>query len=283
MPYWEAIDRLLDQAGMPTNAYGGEFNALSLMPAQPGAAPRVGRATYAGVFRIEPIRVRADRSLRNPEIQGLRLTLQISWEPRLTPISFEQSLAELKVLDEQDQPLAVDPQQGSVQAAGSADTSSVQVEVPLMLPDRGVEKIKSFQGEISSLIPGRREKFTFEKIAQADNDQQRRAGVTVTVVELRKNQQLYEVHSRIKFDEAANALESHRGWIYDNDAYLIDAKGNRQEYLAFEANRQLSNEVGLLYRFQLPDGPEKVQFIYETPASIVKRSWKYELKDIPLP
>lgn len=283
MPYWEALDRLLDQAGLTVNVYGGEFNALSLAPRPEGEAPRVGKATYAGVFRIEPVRIRADRNLRNPEIQGLRLTVEISWEPRVTPISLELPLADLTVVGDQDQPLEVDAQQGSVEAAGTAERSTVQVEIPLALPNRGIEKIQSLQGELFALIPGRREKFTFEKLADIKEEQQRRAGVTVSVMELRKNQQLYDVHTRITFDEAANALESHRGWIYDNDAFILDAQGSRIENLAFETNRQLSNEVGLVYRFQLPDGPAGLTFVYETPAAVVKRSWKIELTDILLP
>ena len=283
VPYWEAMDRLLDQVGLTVNPYGGEFNALSLMARSEEEAPRFGNATYAGVFRIEPIRIRADRNLRNPDIQGLRLTLEVSWEPRVTPISLEQPLELLQVTGEDDQALAVDPMQESVEAAGSADTCSVQIEIPLALPDRDVEKIKSFQGELFALIPGRREKFVFENLAAAEDDEQRRAGVNVSVTELRKNQQLYEVHTRIRFDEAANALESHRGWIYDNPAYILDANGAQVENVGFEANRQLSNEVGLAYRFLLPDGPQDVKFVYETPAAIVKRSWKYELNNILLP
>jgi len=283
MPYWEAVDKLLDQVSLTTNQFGGQFNALTLMPAQEGEAPRFGKAAYAGIFRIEPVRIRADRNLRNPSIQGLRLTVDISWEPRLTPISLEQPLADLKVTDENDQPLEVDSQLNSVQAAGRADIHSVQVEYPLMLPERGVEKIKLLEGELTALIPGRREKFVFENLAEAKDEEQRRAGVTVTLTQLRKNGELYDVRVRIKFDEAANALESHLGWIYENDAFILDSNDQRIEYSGFEATRERSNQVGLAYRFQLPDGPQGLKFVYETPAAIVKRSWKYQLEDIPLP
>ena len=43
----------------------------------------------------------------------------------------------------------------------------------------------------------------------------------------RKNGDIYDVSMRVRFDRAANALESHRGWIYDNECYMVDGKGRR--------------------------------------------------------
>lgn len=87
----------------------------------------------------------------------------------------------------------------------------------------------------------------------------------------------------LRFDDAANALESHRGWVYQNEAYLTDKDGKKLENVGFQATRQETNEVGVAYLFDLPDGPEGCKFVYKTPALVLQLPVEYELKDIELP
>ena len=100
---------------------------------------------------------------------------------------------------------------------------------------------------------------------------------------LRKNDELYEVHLRIRYGEASNALESHRNWIFTNPAYLMDAKGNRVENIGSEEGRRGDNEIGINYLFDLPKGPQGFKFVYQAPATLLQLPVEYELKDIELP
>ena len=86
--------------------------------------------------------------------------------------------------------------------------------------------------------------------------------------DVRKNQDLYQLRVRVRFDKPSNALESHRGWIFNNEAYLVDSNGERMENAGFETTRQERNEVGLSYLFDAPGGLEKCKFVYKTPAII---------------
>ena len=52
------------------------------------AAPGRG-ADYSGPFRIEATGVTAQRGLRAPDQSGLRVDLEIAWEPRLRPIALD--------------------------------------------------------------------------------------------------------------------------------------------------------------------------------------------------
>ena len=54
--------------------------------------------------------------------------------------------------------------------------------------------------------------------------------MTVTLQQVRPNDEAHEVFVRAQFDTAANAMESHRGWIYKNAAYLLDKDGTRLDY-----------------------------------------------------
>ncbi|MBW3595906.1 MAG: hypothetical protein KY475_01370 [Planctomycetes bacterium] len=282
-PYWEALDSLLAQAGLAINTYGGNAGALTAMSAPEGQRPRTEGAAYGGVFRFEPLRIESVRNLRNPDVQQMRLTLEISWEPRVTPLSLEQPLDAVTATAEGGT-LTIDNTRGSLTASTHADISSVELEIPFELPSRDVKEIQSLQGTVTALVPGLTETYVFENIHQARGVENRKAGVTVVLDQVRKNQDLYEVRMRVRLDDAGSALASHlSAWIFSNEAYLEDASGKKVENIGQEGYLQASNEVGMVYRFDLQGSPAGYKFVYKTPAAIVETPVEYELKNIPLP
>jgi hypothetical protein len=153
----------------------------------------------------------------------------------------------------------------------------------LQLASRESKRISSIKGRFTALVPGRVESFEFTDLATARDAEQERAGVVVTFERIRKNVDLYEVRMALRYEDAANALESHRNWVYRNEAFLIDQGGRRLENVGLQATRQGANEVGVAYLFDLPDGPEGCKFVYKTPALVLQLPVEYELKDIELP
>jgi len=282
-PYWKALDTILDQAGLTVDPYGGRGDAINVRARPAEELSRVGSAGYNGVFRFEPMRIDAVRDLRNPSINGLRLALKVEWEPRLQPITMSQPLATTTVLADDGSELSLDIQQRTLSAVVQSRIPAVELVIPLELPTRNIEKIASLKGEIETLIPGRNEKFQFDKLIDAKDVEQKRAGVNVTVERVRPNGELFGIRIRVRFDKAANALESHRGWIFSNPAYILDADGEQVDNVSYETTLQGENEIGLEYFFLLEDGLKDCKFVYETPAAIVKKTIKYEVKDILLP
>jgi hypothetical protein len=281
-PFWQALDRVLDQAELQVYDYG-----------QHGAISFVGRGetqlrdggsspAYSGPFRIEPVRIIARRELREPDGQSLRLTLSISWEPRLKPISLKQKMTDLKVVDENGNPLAVDQNRAELEVP-AGEATSVELGLPLKLPSREVKEIASLKGKLVAMVPGRIETFTFKDLTTAKNVVKRIAGVTVILERVRKNNAVWEVHIRVRFDEAGGALESHRGWIFDNEAYLEDPDGELIPYDSLETTRQTENEVGVAYLFVLDAAPSKHKFVYKTPGVIMATAFDYEIKGVKLP
>ena len=112
--------------------------------------------------------------------------------------------------------------------------------------------------------------------------EQHRAGVTVTVDEVRQDGDAWEVRMRVRFDNAANALETFRSWVYNNEAYLNGPKGQIPNG-GFETTQQDKNEVGVAYKFDLPDGPAGLTFVYKTPAMLTSVPLPFEFKKLPLP
>jgi hypothetical protein len=282
VPFWEALDQILDRAGLTLYHYPGQPNTVAYVKRDADELPRHGRAACQGVFRIEPTTMTAMRNLRQPETSGLKLTLEVAWEPRLVPILVSQSLADIRAVDEQGHPIAV-AGEGSLESPVQNGVSAVEIEVPLAVPERSVQRIASLSGQLAALVPGRVEAFEFAELEAADDEEIRKGAVTVVLQKVRKNAGLYEVFMLVRFDEAANALESHRGWVFNNKAYLLHKDGNQKEPDGLETTRRTVNEMGISFKFVLDNDLSDYSFVYETPAAIVQLPIKYELKDIPLP
>lgn len=281
-PFWSAIDQILDQAKLGVYSYGGE-NALSIVSTGASGGLRHGRAYYNGPFRIEAVEVQGQRNLRQPEQKSLKLQLEIAWEPRLRPIALSQPAADLKATTDQGSELTLAQPDAVLDVEVPGGTQAAEIILPFELPPRDVKQITSLRGKLLALVPGRQVKFQFHDLGNAAGKTQRRGGVQVTIDDVRKNNEIWEVHMRLALDEDNGALQSHRDWVFQNVSVLVDKDGNTIDNAGLETTRQTRNEVGVAYLFDLPNGIEGLSWVYETPAAIVELPVEYELNDIELP
>ena len=280
-PFWEALDKVLDQAELIVYPFGDE-RTISLIGRGDAPAPGAAAASYGGPFRFEPIRIVAIRDLRNPDGQSLRLVLSVAWEPRLKPISLKQRMADLKAIDESGNPLAVDDRLAQLEVPAGNETS-VELTIPFKLPSREVKQISSLKGKLHVMLPGKVETFRFDNLTTAKNVEKRFGGVAVTLEQVRQNGSIWEVRVLVRFDEAGQALESHRGWIYNNEAYLGGPDGKPIPYDSLDATGRGKNQAGIAYGFVLDGPPDKHKFVYKTPGVIVATGFDYEIKNVKLP
>lgn len=283
--FWQALDTVLDAAGLTIYNFDEEKGAVAYTSRGADAPPRLGRATYSGLFRLAPARIEATRDLRNSTMHALKLTVDAEWEPRIRPIVLEVALADFAAKDESGGEIAIDRSEGTLEVPIEASNAAVEIELPLAAPARSVKTLASVKGKVTAVVLGKVETFEFADIDKARSIPLERGGVTVTVESCRKNGDIYDVSMRVRFDRAANALESHRGWIYENESFLLDAKGNRIENAGLEATLVDVNEVGLAYKFDLGNNatPTGHKFVYKTPAAIIRIPVEVELKGIDLP
>lgn len=281
-PFWPAVDQVLDQAKLGVYSYGGK-DALAIVPRDPADGPRLANASYQGPFRLEITEVTGERSLRKPKQTSLKLQLEIAWEPRLRPIALSQPAADLKATTDKDSELAVAQPKATLDVEVPNGTQAAEITLPFTLPQRDVKKIKSLRGKLHALVPGRQVKFRFDDLSKVAGKSQRVGGVQVTVDDVRKNNEIWEVHMRFALDEDNDALQSHRNWVFQNVSYMVDKDGKTIDNAGLETTRQTKNEVGNAYLFDLPGGIEGVSWVYETPAAIIDLPVEYELKDIELP
>jgi hypothetical protein len=281
-PFWQALDQLLDQAGLTVYPYADE-PGLSIVARPPGVPPRAAAAVYSGPLRFEPVRLDAQRDLREPKSSVLRLTIEAAWEPRLKPIAFAQRLADIDATDDRAQPLQVQSEEAALEVPVEGQKSAVELVLPFALPPREAKQIARVKGKLTAMIPGRIEEFSFGDLLKAKNVEKRQAAATVTLEQVRQNNEAWEIFVRVRFDRPGDALASHRGWIFRNEAYLESPDGKHIAYDTLETTLQTQNEVGVSYIFVLEKPPADLKFIYKTPGAILTSSFDYELTNLKLP
>lgn len=285
VPFWQALDTVLDAANLQLYNYDVETGALAYVARGDGSLPRSAHGSYGGLFRLEPTKLEATSDLRNPMNKGLRLTVDVAWEPRVRPVVLELAPGDMKGTDDAGGELTSDAGGETLEFPVRGTNAGVELELGFQLPPRSVKQIASIKGKMSALVLGRVEEFEFTDLEKAKGVEQERGGVTVVMRECRKNEEIYDVKVRVKFGDAGKALESHQGWIYDNECYLLDKAGNRIEVAGLEATSTGANEVGLDFKFDLGEetSAKGYKFIYKTPAAIVRIPIEFELKNIELP
>jgi hypothetical protein len=281
-PFWEALDGVLDQAKLMVYPFGPE-RAVYVVGRPETTAPADRGSFDSGPFRFIPLDLDARRGLRDPSESALRLRMQVVWEPRLAPIVLKQPAAKLKAVDERGRSLAIEAGPAELEVPVDPTAVAVELTLPLALPPRETKRIEQLDGTLEALLPGREETFRFDKLIDAKNVEKRVAGVMVTLERVRKNNEIWEVWVRVQFDEASGALESHRGWVFNNPAYLEGPDGKQIDNDGFETTRRTETEIGLAYLFDLEKPPSDLTFVYKTPSTIISTSFDYQFKAIELP
>lgn len=297
-PFWAAVDEVLDQGELSLYPFSGA-GELALIDRDADAAPRRGRAAYCGPFRFEATQVTARRSLRALNRQGLAVEIEVAWEPRLRPIALVQELSTVEATSESGVRLSLAQPERVINIEAPPTAQATQFTLPLVLPTRETTRIASLKGTLQALVPGRAVEFRFEDLdrfakavaaggAKPAPVVQRRGGVAVTLHDVRKNGEIWEVHMRLTLAEAGDSLASHRGWVFQNKTMLVDnnapaGEPTEIEHAGYETTMQTQSEVGIAYLFDLPNGPAGLTWVYETPAAVVRLPVAYELKDIALP
>jgi len=283
-PFWAALDKTLDAVQMSPYPFSGE-ETLALVDREPGVLRRFGRAVYTGPFRIEATSVFANRGVRAPEQSGLRVELEISWEPRLKPIAITQAAADLKAVCDDGRETPSTSEDAVFDVEIERGSHAAEVTIPLQLPAREAKTLSTLTGKMTALVPGRVVDLKFENLADAKEQTQEAGGVTVTLDRVVKNQAVWEIHMRIRLDSLEGGLESHRGWVFQNITFLVDKQGEQLDNAGFETTMQTETEAGFAYIFELPEGREigDYTWVYRTPASIVAVPVAYKLEEVPLP
>ncbi len=281
LTFWHAVDLVLDQAGLDINFYGGDEGTLQLVARNPERPSRVDSAAYAGVYRIEPTSVTSRRVLNQPGLSGLNVSVEISWEPRLTPIGLTIPVAQLSGRLDDEAELLPQESGDTIDVATNSDIAFSEFYLPMQLPAGQPGKIDSLSGIIRALLPGKVQ--TFELALAKPNAKDTIDAMTAEIETIRKNGPLHEIRLGVELKDADRSLESHRHWIFENDVYVRRKDGSRADHLGYEVYRQTETGVGIGYLFDLGEAIAESTFVYQSPTAVVPNEVSFVIQDIPLP
>ena len=126
---------------------------------------------------------------------------------------------------------------------------------PWYSPRPPPKEIASLKGSLRAILPGKVETFRFTDLLNRRKSRNASPRATVVLDQVRKNGDDWEVFLRVRFDDAGQALESHRSWILANEAYLEGPDGKPIPFESLESTERSNNEAGFGYRFKLDVRP----------------------------
>lgn len=294
LPFWQAVDGLLDRAELTLASYeiGGQ---PVVVPRDESMEPRAASASYVGPFRIAPIRVTASLDTDQARSGLLRVETEISWPPSAAPIFLKQRMASIEGMDDRGEKITASDPAGVYEISTDGRSSRTAITLLLKRPERAAKELTQLAGTLESAFPGRVETFRFDDltavastssnapIAGDAGPRLRIADVTVTVERVRRLDDGLEIRVAARFDNSGAALESYRGWMFRNEASLVTADDEKLQPTDTTVYRQTPEEIGVSYRFKTGEALERLRLEYRSPASIVMRDYRWQLKSIELP
>ncbi len=280
--FWSVMEKLMSQAELRIVAFGTTGTDLVLSP---GGRPAKDRTAcfHSGPFRVEPMFLQSTRNI-NSEVPGqLQVSLQVTWEPRLEPVFMQIPMSSVEAFVSEGTVLQATSPQGAPEIPLNYGGCTTQIDLQVQRPDRSEKDIEKLVGEFNIAVPGERHRFEFEDFAKGSRQSEEYGDLTVILEGSRRNKRTYEIRLLVRFGNAQGALDSYRGWVMSNKAYIRDPAGRRLDDVGFNTYAMSNNAVGIAYQFSIPGDPSKYTLVYEAPATITKQTVRYELSDIPLP
>lgn len=279
--FWKVMDDLLTQAKLRINTFSG-MEGMSLVPGYqspvPGPLP-----TTNGPFHLRVLSAQTTLPFGSALPGQLDVSLQFSWEPRLKPIFVQLPMGKMKVVPSEGEPLSSTNPESAPEIPLNSSGCSTQIDLQFAKPPRSARKLEKISGEFVVAVPSEKHKFIFEKFGNGKRQSEKFGEVTVVLENARRNGSVYEIRILAEFKESQGALESFRGWILSNRAYLMDAKQNRIENVGFQTYAVTGDSVGVAFLFQINGDPNDFTLVYESPGMITRQTVRFELEDIELP
>ena len=113
----------------------------------------------------------------------------------------------------------------------------------------------SIRGKVNCLIAAATERIVFDQKTLTRGETQRRGGVTVQIRKvglesLPRHESDFEIGILVNYDNGGPAFESHRTWIYHNDAFIESKEGAPRNFTDFEVTRQSDGAIAVDFRWK---------------------------------
>jgi hypothetical protein len=301
--FWDAVSEIERRADVVATCDPNEDRVL-LRATTDVASPPLS-STNDGAFRISVITVREQMDFVNPDRRLLRSVLEVLVEPRLRPLFLHVSDGEVLVAaadDDNDDETDDDDDANADNAKPTARplaplSPKAKREIPLERPGpiRITYDVVLPQGNLGPPleavdIAGRfemelaagEERFEFRHLDEPGRITRRHGGVSVTLESLTHDDGVIDVQLRLRYDADGPSFESHRSWVFHNEAWLSTGEGGRLEPAEFETLSEGEGGAQLRYRFTGIEGiSADMQLNYTAPTLFARVPISFELQDVP--
>jgi hypothetical protein len=281
-PFWSVMDKVLAQTKLRLNTFAAS-DGLSLVAGGQEGAGELPSSYSTGPFRIEVASIQSSLPFNSRLGGQLDLSLTVSWEPRLKPVFMQIPMASLQATSDDDKSLASSSPESAPEVPLNNGGSSTQIDLQLQRPQRVATKLTKLSGEFVFAVPSEKHKYIFKKFGNGARQSEKFGETTVTLEGARRNGKVFEMRMLVEFGNDQGALDSFRGWVLSNEAYLLDPNERRLENVGLQTYAVNSNGVGIAYLFQINGNPDEFQMVYESPSAITRQKVTYELQNIELP
>jgi len=292
-PFWEALDRVLDDLRLEVDPYG-DTPGLRLTPGTSELvgrnSSRASRSGYAGVFRFEPTQISATRSLERAGLNSVTIDLQVAWEPRLKPVYCRFPMNSVSAECDNGEILQATSPEASPEYSPSA-SHAIEANLQFIAPSRDAKSIKRLQGTLEAMIPGGIVSVEFDELAKAGAKTQVVGKLNVVLEQVELREDILEANLLVSVNDAGESMDSFRGWIMNNDCFVTTPADERIKFAGFQTYKMTGAEVGMTYFFDLSSkGSFEVggsidgyQLVYNAPGGVVSTKVDFVLTNIPLP
>ncbi len=284
-PFWDAVESL--KSDKLELHFSSERSGFQWRPQ--AAATSNNRVYSHGPFRLTVLPV----TTRAPEAGQTRLwqcSIGVSSEPRIRPLFLRYAAGDFSLLGPNEEKLAPYDSDARVELPLGNGGRESRVELRFVGSDKIPESVR-VRGQVKLLVAAAEQPIEFLDIAVARGVARRRAGVTVTVTNVRftqdaaaKGKHSAAVRVTVTYDSAVSAFESHQTWIFHNQVFLEDRTGLRtSQNGGFETLFQNEGSFGVEYHFDnLNDAALHAKFVYLAPTLLIEVPIAIDIADVPV-
>ena len=239
------------------------------------------------LLSVEPIKTRPIGTDNLTRLVRVRCRLEV--EPRLRPLFLAMTGRDVVLKDSTGKELpAFNPDAQYELALG--DAGEVAFDVDFLATDAEIDVHDClFQGQLTLTIAAGTEEIRFRDLSKSQGASRRRGGVTVTLRDVTtakfQDTPLWKTRLAVAYETGGPAFESHRTWIFHNQAYLEGPNGVRQKRDA-GFSTELTTDGGVILEYSFHDPPFEIartDFVYVAPTLITTLPIEFRMPKVPGP
>lgn len=289
--FWQAIDDLTRKLLLEYQISGsnGQLQLQPIRETQPLQQKQASQVYYDGPFRIEVASIQRRALLGNPSHELLRVTFQIQIEPRLRPLFLSYSSSEIEARSTGSLTLPPFNPYAKYELPLGEGGKNLKFTTQWIIDKQQRPKTVQIQGDLRMELAAETLPITFDDLSRSQGAIRRRGNISVELIEAEKielaSTQNLNVRIALSYDYGGPAFESHRTWIYHNQAYLQNPQG-KQYWLngSSQTTLESAGKTSVLYQFtDLPQKQTDYQFTYLAPTLITSAPIQFRFTKLNIP